>query len=513
MEVKFGKRELLIALAFSAMYPILIFIFKPSNLLISDLMFLYRRARAMVWCIQDGNPPWYFYKHMTGYGYGCSFFYGQLTLYPFLPLVALFRQEVFILAYMWAAGVSAFVGAWCVGKRLCSSPLTVAIVTVGGVFESTIFLATGMQCFLLGQGLGLIFLAYSYDFFAHRKNGVKAALVFFMVLGTNLMATLLSFVFCVVLCVLYFNPKRIKDYFWFLGLNLLICSYPLANFFYHYPDSTRQMDFATIGYATGSSASFPTLCADFIPFRITSQWYALLEPVSFMLLLYGWKKSKTLRGHLVFGVLFIYNMVANELVWSSFNIGTKLIYQFPFRPVLFMLVPAVAIASRAWGKKIKLYTCLISIFCVLAMCYKIIPYNLSDLDRHECFLDCINGEFLGSDAFLPDDYGRFHYENEKCVGYSKEGETILRLPRYWYRGYKAFTVDGRELPCMRGKNMIVEVNATGYVGDFYVKYVHPYWLRFLGLFDYLIWSILFIEFFILRRIGRGHYWKRSNGSR
>lgn len=62
---------------------------QQSMLSNSDNIYLINRATQMLNCIKDGNIPFFYYNDFNSVGYGSSFFYGHLTLYPFLPLLLL----------------------------------------------------------------------------------------------------------------------------------------------------------------------------------------------------------------------------------------------------------------------------------------------------------------------------------------------------------------------------------------------------------------------------------------
>jgi len=449
--------------------------------------------------MQDGNPPWYFYNLMEGYGYGVSFFYGQLTLYPFLPIVYFFGYHAFVLSYLAVAIVVEFIGAWMLAKRLCDNPLLVATICVGGLFHSSIVACCGMFCYLLSQGFMMIFLAYSYDFFRYNKNMLKASLIFFIILGTNLMGTLISFLYCFGLCLLYFDKKRIKSYFVFAGVTTCICAYPLLNYFYHVPQSTHKAVFKMI---------FNTTCSDLIPFRWT-EGYCLYDFITFCCVLYGWSKSKTIRGHLAFLCLFIYNVIGIHPIWV--RIMNYVVWQFPFRPVMVNLLACTAIASRAWGKKLRVFLYWVALMVIIIPNGATTPYDNSiDKDLPNYMFDCINWEFLGEDAVSPGEKGSFVYDKQDCIYQSDGTKSIIRAPKYWYRGMRAYGENGEEFRCFRGAGMLTEVDITGYSGEVRIRYVHPYWLRVIGLVCYVIWFILIIEYFCLRRIGCGHYWRRDN---
>lgn len=82
-----------------AAYFITLFLMRGNMMSNSDVTFFVNRANQMLNCIKDGQVPFFYYNDFGGVGYGSSFFYGQLTLYPFLPLL-LISKLAFIYGYI-----------------------------------------------------------------------------------------------------------------------------------------------------------------------------------------------------------------------------------------------------------------------------------------------------------------------------------------------------------------------------------------------------------------------------
>ena len=83
-QLNYGKVLLVAFIIVAILYG---FICSEDAWYIADLRYLYNRAYQMLSCFQDGNMPWFYYNDFGGVGYGSSFFYGQLTLVPFLIFI------------------------------------------------------------------------------------------------------------------------------------------------------------------------------------------------------------------------------------------------------------------------------------------------------------------------------------------------------------------------------------------------------------------------------------------
>ena len=59
----------------------------------------------------------FYYKDFGGVGYGSAFFYGHLTLYPFLPVLAIGGKIAFVYVYIAVIYVIAFTGVRQVASR------------------------------------------------------------------------------------------------------------------------------------------------------------------------------------------------------------------------------------------------------------------------------------------------------------------------------------------------------------------------------------------------------------
>ena len=120
-------------------YMFLLLLYKDSILYNTDNAFLINRAEQMLNCIKDGNIPFFYYNDFKGVGYGSSFFYGQLTLYPFLPFL-LIGKRTFLYFYEFVSLIIMAIGVRSFTKRICEENY---------VFVSNIYLmGTSFLCCL-----------------------------------------------------------------------------------------------------------------------------------------------------------------------------------------------------------------------------------------------------------------------------------------------------------------------------------------------------------------------------
>lgn len=155
--------------AVSLIYLIKIISIKDTMLDSVDNAYLINRASQMLTCIKDGNVPFFYYNDFAGVGYGSSFFYGQLTLYPFLPLL-LIGKLPFLYAYITVAYIINVIGILQLTKRFTSEYKFISLIYVCSTLNLLLFITTKMYANMMGFGLGFLFLAYMIDFIRDNKK-------------------------------------------------------------------------------------------------------------------------------------------------------------------------------------------------------------------------------------------------------------------------------------------------------------------------------------------------------
>jgi hypothetical protein len=134
----------------------------------ADMQFLYNRAYQMYDCIRNGKIPFYYYNDNIGTGYGSSFFYGQLTLYPFLIFIPL-GFKFFIRIYGISVVILTYFGARAISKRLAKNYELSAILYTASACSLYIIDFINLYSNAMGIAISLFFLASCVDFLGTQK--------------------------------------------------------------------------------------------------------------------------------------------------------------------------------------------------------------------------------------------------------------------------------------------------------------------------------------------------------
>ena len=209
--LKFAKKIDFAILFMVAVYVSVLFIYKDALLCNTDNVFLLNRAQQMLHCIRDGNIPFFYYDDFKGIGYGSAFFYGHLTLYPFLPLLLLGKLP-FLYGYIMASLIMSIIGVKAFVKRFCSNSRFVSDLYLLSISFFMLFVYTQLYACIMGQALGFLFLAYLVDFLRDKKSFLPSGLLFFLVINTHLLTAFVVFLIAVYMGIIYFDKNRIKEY-------------------------------------------------------------------------------------------------------------------------------------------------------------------------------------------------------------------------------------------------------------------------------------------------------------
>lgn len=509
-----------------------VFIYRDYILNNSDVGYLLNRARQMLKCLSDGRLPWFYYDDFFGMGYGSSFFYGQMTLYPFLPVLAL-SEEAFVYSYIGVCVLVNFWGARTLFSRFGENAdyMTLVYLASSIAIDSTVILK--LYANAMGTGLCFFFLAFCIDFFRDGKSSVPASVTFFFVLHTHFLSAVLGFAGCVGIMLYYFGKERIKEYLRFAGFTLLICSYYIANAIYHL-DSVN--DTAAINrFALGQPGMEQYVMAAF-PFG---------ESVQFLVT--GNLKGTALCGLGLLG-FFLYRMVKGRktrtakqwmvliLCTAGIVCGTKPVWnfitghfgvpfiQFPVRYMPYvMAVLVILLLSRENSRRVQaaslLYAVLYQISYVMLLGYLLLGTSppdaggLEGMKRYDSYY-VGNGEYVSGFCLSPEEFGQtvshvadeggnyYAYVREKdrlVVSIDKQKEDIrIQIPKIYYHGYKAVMDDGgshQELACTKGYSSLINVTVpAGSGGLLSVYYAHPPWLIALDGFCIFVTCIAFIRY-------------------
>lgn len=473
----------------------------------SDALFLYNRVAQLRTCILEGHILGiFYYNDIGGIGYGSSFFYGYLTLIPFICITnrVLFIKIFFIVSY-----IILYLGAKSFIKRFSKDYDFIAFLFMASPFIVTLFVGTSMYLNYFAIGISLFFLAKCIDFFRDEKSFYPASILFFLLLNTHIITSVLSFVFCLILFIKYFNKEKIKDYIQFCVFTLLICSYFLVNFLWHTKGvlnaGTAQSYFLEEYKVTRKN----NLIASFFGYNMSlgigglSTIYLekvrggliVITPLVFGIGIYCMPKTK--KNFRILGVLSIISIISVHYIWMWLYSKINILIQFPTRYTAYTLIVFLIICFRnSINKKLKIFLVITStifsiIFPLLFNTTSLGQSNLNDIGNY-----IGNGEYLSDDFILDVDtfnklsktckYNFINYREYMYIDINEKDNSWFTVPKLWYRGYKAETTNGKPIKLRKGYSQFVEINPANYVGTIRVYYSHPSWLYFMEVFSYTI---------------------------
>lgn len=495
--------------AVSLIYLIKLISIKDTMLDSVDNAYLINRASQMLTCIKDGNVPFFYYNDFAGVGYGSSFFYGQLTLYPFLPLL-LIGKLPFLYAYITVAYIINVIGILQLTKRFTSEYKFISLIYMCSTLNLLLFITTKMYANMMGFGLGFLFLAYMIDFIRdNKKSGfILAGIFYFLLINTHLITALLCFIITILVLVYYFDKKRLLDYFKFALYVCALCSYFIANFVYH---SGALNDLKSINkFVITNVNMINSYSFHIFPFELLGQHLLgasnglfILDIVTLIILLITLIKNykginiKT-KALLLFSILMI--ILSTKYAWIWFNLDvytTPLQFAYRYVPFVFAFL-LIVILSKIKSKDLKLflYSWTIIYFLISMCIIQIKPYStphFSDLDACVGHGEYVNKNFNCSSEEFRELSRKVTDKNNKEYEYSINGniisfnidtkeDTNITIPKLYYKGYVAY-LDNNKLKISEGKsqfiNITIKKNSKGIVK---VYYKHPIWL--------IIWDII-----------------------
>lgn len=503
---------------------VLLFVGSSTVMINPDLRFMHNRALQMYNCLADGNIPYFYYKDFGGVGYGSAFFYGHLTLYPFVYFAHL-GIDIFLKVYTVVALVTVYLGASFFCKRFTLNYKFISLMFIVSSFMVQRVQTSGTPASHLALGISLFFLAYCIDFFRDNKSWIKATIVFFILLNTHLLTSVLSFVFCVFIMIYYFDKSRLKDYFVFATATGVVCSYNITNMLYHYDivTSTDEINKSMIEYAKSGAdiiimnymGRIPFLgCVAFLVLSLVgvsvgiSGFMLVNEVVAIslvLLLISNYKKLS--RKNLVLIFLALLGVVISERsIWVCLNEGWNNPLQFPVRFTPYIILLVMIFAYRYIGsRKLKVF---LFCFCLtdLMLSSFMTSNDIGSIEQYtDLFCQVENGEYLDesfvweTDTFeyysshVTDEEGKeyqYSEDNDGGITVSLDGVESssiksLTIPKLYYKGYKCYNGD-KEIDLKMGYSQFIEVDMTNYKsGSIYVIYRHPVWLIVLNILCYI----------------------------
>lgn len=470
-----------------------------------DIEFLWNRVVQLK--NSDSILGVFFYNDFLGVGYGSSFFYGYLTLVPF----TLFNDySAFCNAFILVTLVLLLFGSRSLIKCYCSNYKYISFLFISGVFLITSFCSTTLYANFYAIGISFFFLSYCIQFFRDEKSFVPAGILFFLVLNTHMITAFLSFVGCVLLLIKYFDKRKWKQYLNFFLFTCLICMYFIVNFLYHsegalslgigrdgflsYYTDVFKTNNVGVGTFSGSNPLF--FGGLFAAFLVKPQCASIIfSPLVFILGLVFFIKGKPKKSNIVLMCTILISFILSiHYIWMFLYSKFNIILQFPLRYLPYAVVLFLILCFRNNNKLSRLVSTYSLVLCIVS---SFLFSSLSFLDSTTFTTWQVgNGEYLG-DSFVRNekvflelkDSCEFEYEKDgryTTVYVDKETTDWVRVPKLWYKGYKAVTEDGKELECKMGYSQFVEFNPEGYVGEVTVYYAHTWWLYILEVFCYCL---------------------------
>lgn len=527
---------------------------------VDDFLFHMNRLKQMIMCIEDGHYPDYYYNDYFQLGYGSSFLYPQLTLLVFVPFYFMGATQLNV-AMLTACVVLHWTGFRAFAKRFTKNWRYAVPLYLGSSCFVTAMNGLDITVSFICCGLSWFFLAFFVDFMREHDSNVKrkiamikASLIFFLMLGTSLISTVVGFVACVILFFMYFKKEDIKDYAQFALVNIGLNAFWICRALWQISICTR-LDVINENMRLGATrvncnVGFQTIVPVFGMVESTvlggnffNSGYSyfnifVTSILLFLAIKYHGKLSK--KELVVLGFCFVAMVVSNLKVWSLLNNIVDLKVQFPIRYGFYVLGALVLIAIRnvdfnASKLNKQLYICLIlliipEIFQVTRC--MIIRTHVIDADDMYAWLEgdtefdwgtegadykvwveyagstIINGEFMDeSYTFNYQDF--LHYKDtardQNDVGYPIEykenttvvnvpehdGDLVLTIPKLWYRGFHCYDEEGNELSEVKmGYSQYCEVNIGDYSGNVYLVWKLPVLFQVLKLLCFMFLALV-----------------------
>ena len=482
-----------------------------------DYYFLYNRARQLLSCIQDGAPIGFFYNDLNGVGYGSSFFYGYLTLIPFLPLLNI-SSTIFINSYLVVAGLVFCFGVLYLVSRFTDKYVFITCLFLLSTFVIEMFSATGLIVNYFAVGLSFFFIGTCIDFFRDDKKFIWSSILFFLILNTHTITAFLSFLICVFMFISYFDKKRIKDYCLFAFVTLLFCSYFIFTFITHI-DLSMSLNKTTkefIDVIAANDKQHNMFCGSSFAFcdvltmnclHISSingySFFGLgFLLVSIVVLLQSYKLLSKKEVLCLFGFVIGLILGIND-IWVAIINRFNVPIQFPLRYMFYLLLGFyIIVCRRIENKGIFIVLFLISIPNIMFRFHvgnvDLKMNTLAELYNHQM----VNAEYLSDDfdfdldtferhrnEVVDEDGTQYVFVKDKDVLYVKfntDEEHTLTIPKLYYNGYVCENTETHnQLQVNKGISQFISVTIPSNSRGIYAIYFDDTNLSRLQLVNYI----------------------------
>ena len=491
---------------------------------VNDTVFFYNRVKNLSQCIRDGIFPYFYYNDMKGTGYGTSFFYGQLTLLPFIPFEGLGYSAFSSVAQVLITLLT-FFSASFFARRFSNNEYYIGLLMI----MSQSFVCNPLIANKLAFGISCFFLAKCVDFFRDKKSFIPASLLFYLIINTHLMSTMLSFFCCVIIFLYYFDKNRFNDYFKFAAVTGVFCSYFLVNMKYH-SEGLNLLNFVIF--------ENPSV------FKEISQLYNIPMPFLGLLIRFPLRFLFNVNVNNVVGValmpisLLIVGIINIKITKPSYN--KKQIFLFVFSLCLFLLgildlwlTPAIYNITRYVQFPVRL-DLFINLFLYVFLFRNIhIKFNFIYvvilLDLIICspclyFIDettsayfeyVANGEYFSHNFnFNVKEFDELrvkaiNQDNEELDYYldkdvlvvnvpEHDGDWKIQVPKLYYKTY----VCDEGFECYEGYSQFVTLDIGDYSGDLHIHYEHPLFLKIWSVLSYILVIITLLYYIFYKNFAR-----------
>lgn len=499
-------------------YISVLLLYKDALLCNTDNVYLLNRAEQMLHCIKDGNIPFFYYDDFKGIGYGSSFFYGQLTLYPFLPLLMLGKLH-FMYGYIFVSLIISIVGVKEFVKRFCTNDRFVSNLYLLSISFFMLFVYTQLYACIMGQALGFLFLAYVIDFLRDKKSFIPSGFLFFLVINTHLLTAFVVFLIACYIGVLYFDKKRLKEYLLYFVYVLSLCLYFLCNYYYHSDalNEIQKISRFSLGSGKIESQFGYTIPIGLLESYIVTKrlncntYFDVATFIVILFLLIKNRKSLSIKEKITVCICVGLLILGQVYVWHWFNMNIfTLPFQFSLRYVPFILVYLYCVSFQYADSNVQTF---LKSYCLFLIIILYIFYMLSDrlvvpeYDNIDKYVG--NGEYVSKDFnYTPEELENITVkDNTKIYKYKEnkgiiiadidtKGTKLVTVPKLYYKGYRVL-FNGKELKILSKITNFIQVEAKG-SGKLEVYYEHPFWLRLLDL--WCLTESFLILFYYLKRL-------------
>lgn len=495
-------------------YMILFFRMSSAFLQNSDTLFLINRAKQMLHCIQNGNIPFFYYDDYYGLGYGSAFFYGHLTLYPFLPILAIFGEKFFIITWFSTALVLYSFGVVHLTKAITSNYRFVSVMYLAGSFTTFVIFEVAMLCNMMGTAIAFWCLYFSIRYFKDNQSYVPAALLFFLVLNTHLISAVLCFFGIVLICIYYWDKTRMKSYCKFALITCSLCSYFIVNFMYHSGSIgnvsaiNRMIQNSSQVTDVYSMAKFPfgSFCQLIIFKKFTGITFCdfITLIVLFVLCAKHWK-NLTYKKKVLLLLCVLSIILGSGCIWKLINSKIILIpIQFSYRYLSFVWLLLLCILfGQVKSHELKMY---LSIWVLLYATLTCCLFGASD--KHSVG----QSQYIGNGEYLPKDYRESMIRksvlgpdsrlvscitDDRMLSFQAKQAGEYQIPKVWYRGYKATIKENgiiKEIKCYEKDGFVTLNLPNASASVINVYYEHPTVLIFLDFLCLLLCVSILIKY-------------------